>query len=76
MKGGVYRILTYEGVYRILTLLYCMADFIQHKLLVSGEPFPVRTYRVKDGIRHPAGQCEELSKKRKRTGQKPSGRKL
>ncbi|RGD28745.1 DUF6047 family protein, partial [Parabacteroides sp. AM17-47] len=57
-------------------LLYCMADFIQHKLLVSGEPFPVRTYRVKDGIRHPAGQCEELPEKRKRTGRKPSGRKL
>ena len=57
-------------------LLYCMADFTRHKLLVSGEPFPVRTYRVKDGIRHPAGQCEELSEKRKRTGQKPSGRKL
>ena len=57
-------------------LLYCMADFTRNKLLVSGEPFPVRTYRVKDGIRHPAGQREEASEKRKRAGRKPSGRKL
>ena len=55
-------------------LLYCMADFTRNKLLVSGEPFPIRTYRVKDGIRHPAGQREETSEKR--AGRKPFGRKL
>lgn len=36
-------------------LPYCVADFMRNKLLVSDEPPPVRTYRVKDDIRYPAG---------------------
>ena len=56
-------------------LLYCMADFIQHKLLVSGEPFPVRTYRVKDGVPHPVSPREKVPEKKKTT-RKSAGRKI
>jgi hypothetical protein len=56
-------------------LLYCMADFTRNKLLVSGEPFPARTYRVKDGIPYPVSPQEKTPEK-KRTPRKSTGRKM
>ena len=56
-------------------LLYCMADFTRNRLLVSGEPFPVRTYRVKDGVPHPVSPREKVPKKKKTT-RKSAGRKI
>mgnify|MGYP000615149347 CR=1 FL=1 len=49
-------------------LLYCMADFTRNKLLVSGEPFPIRTYRVKG--RYPAS-CQSARKKYRRSERLP-----
>lgn len=56
-------------------LLYCMADFTRNRLLVSGEPFPVRTYRVKDGVPHPVSPREKVPEKKKTT-RKSAGRKI
>ena len=44
-------------------LLYCMADFTRNKLLVSGEPFPIRTYRGKG--RYPASLSVRKKKYRR-----------
>ena len=56
-------------------LLYCMADFTRNRLLVSGEPFPVRTYRVKDGVPRLVSPQEKIPEKRK-TPRKSTGRKI
>lgn len=55
-------------------LMYCMADFTRNKLLVSGKPFPARTYRVKDGIPYPAGPQEKTPEKN--ASRKSIGRKM
>lgn len=45
------------------------------RLLVSGEPFPTRTYRVKDGIPRLVSPQEKIPEKRK-TPRKSTGRKI
>lgn len=55
-------------------LLYCMADFTRNKLLVSGEPFPIRTYRVKDGIPHPVSPQEKYRRSERLPVNPPAGK--
>lgn len=55
-------------------LLYCMADFTRNKLLVSGKPFPARTYRVKDGIPHPVSRKKKYRRRKRLPVNPPAGK--
>ena len=49
-------------------LQYCMADFEQNRMKNSSEPFPTKTYTLKDGLLHPLSTD---TNKRPRTVKKP-----